>query len=157
MEKRVILLMWLVSVSAAPVMEKQIDYTCEEGTNTLEAPFGAVNPQCDQSWITGKKPIAYYKNGKGECSFPCKDVFPGKVILSECPDVTLTTGCITKDGVYEETMLYFSVISRQTVSMTTTNSANNQFAHYGKVCFFLYNGLHFDCTNKWHCYQNIHC
>ncbi|CAB1334343.1 unnamed protein product, partial [Coregonus sp. 'balchen'] len=96
------------SVSAAPVVEKQIDYTCQEGTNTLEAPFGAVNPQCDKSWTTGKKPIAYYENGKGECSFSCKEVFSGKVILSECPDVTLTIGCTTKNGEYEETKLHFS-------------------------------------------------
>ncbi|XP_029535453.2 uncharacterized protein LOC115141018 [Oncorhynchus nerka] len=120
-----------VSVCAASVGEKLVSYTCQEGTNTLEAPFGVVDPQCDQSWTTSKKPIAYYENGKGECSFSCEEVFSGKVILRECPNVTLTIGCTTKDGVYEETRLHFSAISRPAVSMTTTNTANNHIAHYG--------------------------
>ncbi|KAM9405747.1 uncharacterized protein ACWYII_028886 isoform 4-T6 [Salvelinus alpinus] len=124
---RGIILVCFVLLSAALVVEKNISYTCQEGTNTLEAPFGAMDPHCDQSWTTGKKPIAYYKNGKGECRFPCKHVFSGKVILRECSDVILTTGCTTKDGVYEETRLHFSVITRPTVSMTTTNTANKQF------------------------------
>lgn len=135
--RRGTLLMCLVAVFTAPVVEKKIAYTCQEGTNTLEAPFGAVDPQCDQSWTIVKKPIAYHKNGKGECSFPCKDVFSGKVLLSDCADVILTTGCTTKDGVYEETRLHFSAISRPTVSMTTTNTANKHIAHYGLWTFLI--------------------
>lgn len=136
--RRGTLLMCLVAMFTAPVVEKKVAYPCQEGTNTLEAPFGAVDPQCDQSWTIGKKPIAYYEKGKGACSFPCMDVFSGKVLLSDCADVTLTTGCTTKDGVYKETRLHFSAISRPAVSMTTTNTANGQFAHYGLWTFLIH-------------------
>ncbi|KAL0984852.1 hypothetical protein UPYG_G00149170 [Umbra pygmaea] len=119
-------------VLGTTVEEKQIAYTCQEDSVVLEAAFEPVTPHCDQSWDIANKPIASYENHSKKCIPPCKDVFSGKLYLSECVNITFTYGC-SNNGQYKETRLHFIGICRPEV--IRTNTGNTHISPYGLLGF----------------------
>lgn len=69
------------------------DYICTGDLHHVESQHGMENPDCDQYWSYQDNSIGTFLDSTPECHSPCKELTAGKIILTDCVNITLAVIC----------------------------------------------------------------
>lgn len=128
---------FMFNIVSATVVKEDKTYPCLK--NGSELFTESVAPNCDQRWTKGDMSIGNYNDKYKECVSPCKEVFSGKITLSECPNVTLTIVCHSGENgdLQERRINYYAVEEklgnehRHLILVTSATVPTDPNIHYG--------------------------
>lgn len=98
---RILLCTYLIAVGSSEVVVKTVPYSC---CISLALNF---DQNCENTWSTNGKNIAYFKAERMSCIDPCKKIESGQMILDACVDINLTTVCHHTSDVVKENCFYY--------------------------------------------------
>lgn len=75
------------------VTETTQNYTCAEELLHVQSEYAMKSPDCDQYWSAQDHSIATFLQSTPECHSPCKAVFAGRIVLTDCVNITLAVIC----------------------------------------------------------------
>ncbi|KTG02209.1 hypothetical protein cypCar_00023889 [Cyprinus carpio] len=82
------------------VTETTQNYTCAEELHHVQSEYAMKSPDCDQYWSAQDHSIATFLQSTPECHSPCKEVFGGRIVLTDCINISLAVIC-TRDYLTE--------------------------------------------------------
>lgn len=84
-------------------------YNCTEELHHVESEYAMQNPDCDQYWSAQDHSIGTFLRSTPECHSPCKELFLGRIILTECLNITLAVIC-SKDHLTERRVHFYGLV-----------------------------------------------
>ncbi|KAK7158046.1 hypothetical protein R3I93_009292 [Phoxinus phoxinus] len=88
------------------VTETTQSYTCTEDLHHVESEYAMKHPDCDQYWSAQDLSIGTFLKSTPECHSPCKELFVGRITMTECVNITLAVIC-TRDDLTEHRVHFY--------------------------------------------------
>lgn len=105
----ILFLLTFVYPVISSVIETAQEYSCTGEPHHLEFQYAMKNPDCDQYWSVQDHSIGTLLESMPECHSPCKELSAGKIVLTDCVNITLAVIC-TKDSGISESRVHFNAV-----------------------------------------------